>query len=119
MLSLSCIISRRDQIHNYVSSLAVEEIPGHLSNFLYVFCGVNRVGCLSDWTTGLTSLGLQTWMVVPIFKTENRQLQEDHIFSLPGKVNARVLQPWIQVEQCCFHHGCEMVDQLCTLAWIL
>ena len=76
-------------------------------------------------------LDWQTGVVVPLFKKGDRRVCSDYrgitLLSLPGKVYSgvlerrvrRIVEPWIQEEQCGFHPGRGTVDQLYTLCRIL
>ena len=73
--------------------------------------------CSIAWTSGAVPLDWQTGVVVLLFKKGE----------LPGKVNSgvlerrvcRIVEPWIQEEQCGFRPGRGTVDQLYPLCRIL
>ena len=100
-------------------------------------CTVNTVyigdGVLStsSKTSGKVLQDWQTRVVVPLFKKVDRRVCSNYrgitLLNLPGKVCSgllerrvrRIVEPWIQEEQCGFCPGRGTVDQLSTLSRVL
>ncbi|TKS65269.1 putative 149 kDa protein ORF 2 [Collichthys lucidus] len=93
-------------------------------SWLTRLCNITR-------TSGAVPLDWQPGVVVPLFKKGDRRMCSNYrgitLLSLPGKVFSGVLErrvrkivePWIQEEQCGFRPGRGSVDQLYTLSAVL